>query len=132
MEQNPVFFIDRCLGKITIAEMLRNDGESIEIHDDNFKQDALDEDWLPLTAQRGWIVLTKDENIGRNPLEIEAIKASSARVFVLSSKRLNGNQQGAAFKDALPKMKKFIQDNSAPFIAKVYVGGIVRSWKPPF
>lgn len=33
------------------------------------------------------------------------------------------------FLQAIPEMKKFIYENSAPFIAKVYQGGKVKAWK---
>ncbi|WP_204105588.1 MULTISPECIES: hypothetical protein [Spirulina sp. CCY15215] len=34
-----------------------------------------------------------------------------------------------AFREALPKMLKFIEKNPAPFIAKVYKDGRVSAWK---
>lgn len=40
---NEIFFIDRCLGK-KLADSLRDEGATVEIHDDHFKQDMKDED----------------------------------------------------------------------------------------
>jgi len=45
--ESAVFFIDRCVGKKSVAGPLREAGLTVELHDDHFPQDALDEDWLP-------------------------------------------------------------------------------------
>lgn len=39
-------FLDRSLGKHTIANALRQTGIDVQIHDDHFDQDATDEHWL--------------------------------------------------------------------------------------
>ncbi len=58
-----VFFLDRNLGKYTIAEALRQAGANVEIHDDHFQSDAKDEEWLGEVGRRGWIILTNDKKI---------------------------------------------------------------------
>jgi len=124
-----VFFIDRCLGRKQVAEILRNAGAIVETHDAHFDQAAQDTEWLPEVSLRCWVVLTKDENIGRHTLEKIAVANSGARVFVLVSKDLSGQRMGEAFAQALESMKRFIQGQPAPFIAKVYKSGEVRAWK---
>ena len=57
----PVFFLDRSLGKHIIAEALRQAGQDVRIHDDHFRQDTTDEEWLRQVGGQGWIVLTKDK-----------------------------------------------------------------------
>ena len=39
----------------------------------------------PFVSQKDWIVLTKDEDIGRNILEVQAISRAKGRVFILVS-----------------------------------------------
>jgi hypothetical protein len=41
--QGIVFFIDRCLGKHSIVEKLRETGIQVEVHDDHFPRNATDE-----------------------------------------------------------------------------------------
>jgi hypothetical protein len=48
---------------------LRAAGARVEVHIDHFPQDAADADWIPEVGRRGWVLITKDENIRRNPLE---------------------------------------------------------------
>ena len=40
---NEIFYIDRCLGK-KLADLLRNVGATVEIHDDHFHPKMNDED----------------------------------------------------------------------------------------
>ena len=124
-----VFFIDRCLGKHPIIETLRGTGVTVEIHDDHFPQNTLDQDWIPRVGEWGWIILTKDERIARNSIERQAVARVGARMFNLASKKLSGEETAFAFRDALPFMLKFILKNKAPFIAKVYKDGKVVAWK---
>ncbi len=56
-----MFFLDRNLGPNVVANALRQANIKVEIHDDHFAQDALDEDWLTYVGQQGWVILTKDE-----------------------------------------------------------------------
>ncbi|MBX7113365.1 MAG: hypothetical protein K1X64_03445 [Myxococcaceae bacterium] len=79
-----VFFIDRNLGRGFVADALRKQDRTVELHDDHFAQDCQDVDWLPVVGALGWIVLTRDQNIRRNNLEREAFQRAGARVFVLT------------------------------------------------
>lgn len=68
------FFIDRSLGKYTVANALRANGANVEIHDDRFPVDAPDVVWLNEIGRFGWIVLSKDERIRRRSHEITALR----------------------------------------------------------
>lgn len=45
-----VFFIDRSLGKKTIADALKQEGAKVHVHDDLFPADTEDERWLRRSA----------------------------------------------------------------------------------
>jgi predicted nuclease of predicted toxin-antitoxin system len=123
------FFIDRAIGKKHVPEVLRDSGANIEVHADWFEQDAPDIEWLPIVSQKGWVIITKDERIGRNPLELMAIAESQARVFIFVSGNLKRQQMAEALVQAMAKMTKIAQSNKAPFIAKVYRNGNVNLWR---
>lgn len=127
--QAVTFFIDCCLGKHPILEMLRETGISVKIHDEHFPQNAQDIEWIPEVGKRQWIILTKDERIGRNPLERQAVARANLRMFTLASRKLSGEDTAIAFRDALNSMLRFIKKNPSPFIAKVYRDGRVNAWK---
>ena len=80
-----VFFIDRSLGIDPIGTELVKAGLVVEIHDDHFARDEEDRVWLRAVGERGWVVLTKDQRLRYRPLEIAALRASKARVFVLTA-----------------------------------------------
>jgi predicted nuclease of predicted toxin-antitoxin system len=128
-ESTVTFFLDRALGKHYVAQALAKAGATVEVCDDHFPPDCPDVVWLPEVSQRGWIILTKDDKIGRNPLEQIAIAQSDAKVFILATGNLTGKEMGQIFALALPRIKKLTQSHRSPFIARVYEGGVVRMWQ---
>jgi predicted nuclease of predicted toxin-antitoxin system len=122
------YFLDRALGK-SVGEALQALGVNIEFHHDHFDPGSPDTEWLPIVSQRNWIVLTKDENIGRNLLEVQAIAHSNGRVFILVSGNLSRQAMASIFVKAIDKIEKITQGNQAPFIAKIYRNSTVKLWK---
>lgn len=118
-----VWFIDRALGRIVVADALREAGCAVELHGDHFAADAPDVDWLPVVAARGWIVLTKDGAIARNELEREAVHRTGCRVFAFTNANVGGAVVAAALVQALPKMTRLIHGEQAPIIAVVHQDG---------
>lgn len=127
--QSIVFFVDRCLGSKRIVEILRNSGITIEIHDDHFHKGAQDVDWLPEVGKRGWVVLTKDANIGKHGSEKLAVFSVKVKMLVLASQNMSGNQMIEAFLKAIIPMQEFVREHSAPFIAKIFRDGHIEMWK---
>ncbi|MBD0307029.1 MAG: hypothetical protein ICV80_02480 [Microcoleus sp. T1-bin1] len=125
---NEIFFIDRCLGK-KLADPLRNKGATVEIHDDHFKQDIEDKDWLREVGKCNWVVLTKDKKIASRTLELEAVAEDNVRLFAFADGDVSGVVVAQAFVNALENMQGFIRGNQAPFIAKVYQSGLVKPCK---
>jgi predicted nuclease of predicted toxin-antitoxin system len=91
----------------------------VEIHDDHFARDEEDRVWLRSAGEWGWVVLTKDQKLRYRPLEIEALRASKARVFVLTAGNLRGVEIGAVFLGALTQICKVLQSVPGPFVARV-------------
>jgi predicted nuclease of predicted toxin-antitoxin system len=124
----PVFFLDRSLGKKTIADALRAAGADVRIHDDLFSQDARDEEWLPKVGAMGWCVLTKDSHIKHRLVERTALMEAGVRAFVLVSGNLTGAEMAQIFVKALPRMRRFAAKHSPPFIAKVFRDSSIEMW----
>jgi len=121
-----VFFVDRCLGRRIIPEMLRSAGEIVRAHDEVFRQDTRDEKWLTEVGKNGWIVLTKDKNIRYRAIELQALLAAKVRAFVLTARGdLTGAEVGQIFVKAPPAMKKLCKTTEPPFIAHVNRDGSV-------
>lgn len=113
------------MGKIKIAGALRHAGVEVHVHDDHFRSDAPDEEWLREVGRRGWIVLTKDHRIRYRGPELAALWRAGICAFVLTGGNLQGEEMGQIFVRALPAIRRFIVRNSPPYVARVTRGGSV-------
>ncbi len=86
---------------------------------DVFEAGAKDVDWLSALQGRDWIVLTKDKNIRRRPLEAQALVAAGLKVFVVTATDLTGEETGQVLVKALPKIRRFCTKHAPPFIAGI-------------
>jgi hypothetical protein len=77
-----------------------------------------DVEWLPAIGYRGWVLLTKDKDIRRRPLEIEAILNARVRAFVLTATDLRREEQAVIFLRAMPKIRR-ICGRPGPFIYNI-------------
>lgn len=119
------FFIDRNLGKHTIADILRKADALVEVHDDHFPPNAPDHEWLPVVGEKGWVVLTKDKRIRYRGLELKALEEARVKAFVLTRGNLKGDDMATIFVKALPAMQRFANDHHDPFIARITSQGKV-------
>jgi hypothetical protein len=101
------------------------DGESVRTHDADFEDDLDDEVWLEQVGRRGWVVLSKDQAITRNPLELRALLAASVAFFGVSAAHCTGAELGLALVRALPIMRTCLRRFRRPFIASVRRDGSV-------
>ena len=77
-----------------------------------------DIEWLPAIGARDWVLLTKDKDIRRRPLEIEAILNSHVRAFVLTATQLRRDEQAEILLKAMPKIRRICQ-RPGPFIYNI-------------
>jgi predicted nuclease of predicted toxin-antitoxin system len=121
---NPLsFFLDANLGKYQIAKQLKAAGETVIVHDEHFAEGTKDEVWLDEVGKKGWIVLTKDDQIRYHRTEVEAIKHSGARVIILPRGNIKAADLGAIIVGALPKIKRFAKKNPPPCIGRLSAQG---------
>jgi hypothetical protein len=120
-----VLFLDKCLGRKTVAEALRAAGENVELLEDHFDKKTDDTVWVPEIGKRGWIILTKDRAIRNNSLELVALLKSNTHSFILTSADQSGPQMASAFVAALPHIKKMVAKFPAPFVATITPAGAV-------
>lgn len=121
-----VFFLDRSLGKKKVAAALRRVGANVVVHDDRFPQDAKDEEWLQEAGRLHWVVLTKDREIKRRKLELDALLTGGVRTFALTRRNLSGDEMAEVFAKALPKMLRLLSSKQGPFIATVSRTGEIK------
>jgi hypothetical protein len=124
--EQPVFFIDRSLGKIDVPGALREAGYQCKIHDEHFDQQTEDEIWLKAVAAENWIVLTKDERIRYRPLELKALESALLRAFIVICGNVRGVDTAAILVKAMPKILDIVGSQEGPFIYFVYKDSTVK------
>ena len=125
----PTLFIDRNLGKHVIADRLRADGMTVEVHDDHLPQNAPDEEWIALVGRKGWVAITKDKNIRYRAAELEAIRRHSARVIVIRMKNATGTDIAELLVKGRRRIARFAAKTPPPFVAGISRNGAVKAYE---
>lgn len=120
MSVTPEFFTDRDCGAKILPDILRGAGLTVHRHADRFAANAPDAEWLPVVASRGWVIVSLDKAMQRNPLEREAIISSRARFLALVGGQSKIEELGQNFVRTLPAILRFIERHPPPFFGKVY------------
>ncbi len=131
LPEPPTYFLDRSLGRVKVATALRQASLNIEVHDDHFKQDAIDEEWLAAVGKDGWVVFTKDQKIRYHTRELGALISHGVRAFVLTARDVTAEEMSEIFLRARGKIEKFISSNNGPFMVAVARSGSLRVLWPP-
>jgi hypothetical protein len=86
---------------------------------DTFGTGTQDVDWLPQVGARGWILITKDQNIRKREIELRALKQAGVRAFVLTAGGMKGEDQARVISEALPAMLRLLRRRAANFVARI-------------
>ena len=117
------FFLDYQIGRYVVAEALRTAGARVEVHIDHFAQNAPDREWIPQVGQREWVLVTKDKNIRRNPLEREAYEENKVRGFIVTGKEMGGQDLAELLVRCLPGMVRRAAGRQGPMLFTISRGG---------
>jgi len=125
----PVFFLDRNLGRKTVPALLRDAGFHVEVMDDHFAPETRDEAWLQEVGKLGWFAVTLDAKIRYRRREQEAIRRFNVGLFLLVRwKGSTAATMAQALIRARGKMLRVVLTSPRPFIAKVHGDGRVTIW----
>jgi predicted nuclease of predicted toxin-antitoxin system len=114
-----VYFLDRSLECHALIDALRAAGMEVHVHSQHFAPDETDEVWLEEVARRQWVILTKDKRIRRRPIEKQALIASGAKTFVLTSGNIRGKEMADLLVTHLRRIERIARTTKPPFIAAV-------------
>ena len=117
------FFLDHQIGRHTVANMLRAAGPRVQVHLDHFAGNTPDHEWIPEVGRRGWVLITKDQHIHRNPLERAAYVAAKLRGFVVTGKDMNGNELGDLLVRCLDGMVRRTARRTGPLLFTISRAG---------
>src|SRR5215467_12603748 len=127
----PEFLVDRSLSQVLLPAELRQAGLVVhtlaEVYGERAAQETPDTAWIALAAQRGWVVLTKDDHIRRRPAERQAIETGKVRVFCLTNAGLTFAEQANYF---VTNRFRIIQASRkpGPYLYGVYRHRIRKLW----
>ena len=118
------FFLDYQIGRFVVADALRAAGAHVEVHIDHFEQNAPDTQWIPEVGRRRWVLITKDQNIRRNPLERHAYEAAQLRGFVVTGKDMSGPELAELLVRCLPGMARRVLGRRGPMLFSISRSGV--------
>jgi hypothetical protein len=110
------FFLDHQIGRYQVAEALRSAGAKVAVHLDHFPGNMPDVEWIPEVARRDWVLITKDQNIRRNPLERRAYELSGLRGFVVTGKDMTGGELAVLLVQCLHGMARRVSGRRGPLL----------------
>lgn len=129
-EPRPVFFLDRSLGRLQVANAIRERGyEAVTLWDfygDREDERINDEVWIQDGAEQGWILLAKD-NVWTLPVQKAVILQAKAKVFFLKRGDLPGPTQVLYFTNNLNRIIQQAR-KPGPYGFVVYEHKIAYKW----
>jgi hypothetical protein len=130
------FFLDRNFGRFKVANALRESGLLVEVHYDHFPDadtgELDDRYWIREVTSRGWVILTRNGAIRRNPLERAEFIEARARVFNIRNANANAEEIRRCIELASRKMATILRTHRGPFIAGIsLLGDVTFIDKPP-
>lgn len=117
------FFLDYQIGRYVAADALRKASARVEVHLDHFKQGAPDTEWIPEVGRREWVLITKDQNIRRNPLERAAYGSAKLRGFIVTGKDMDGKELADLLVRCLRGMVRRAAGRPGPLLFTISRGG---------
>jgi len=119
-----VFFLDENIDGPDLAERLRSRGIRHEAHRIHFTAGATDEEWIPVVAARGWVIVTRDLEIRRRAVERDAWLHSGAIVVMLRGDSLNNEAMASALSAALARgLELYVSKRMPPMILYLWPDG---------
>lgn len=84
-------------------------------------------DWLPHVGASNWVLITKDQNIRKRPIEIRALVGAKVKAFVMTTAgEMTGADQGELIQKALKRIERLLTKTRPPFIANITATGHVE------
>ena len=116
------------MGKYTVAQALRREGIAVEVHDDHLRQDAPDEEWIALVGEKGWVAITRDNQIRHRVSQIGAVKRHRARLVVVRIKHFDGSLAARLLISRADSIDTFVKRTTPPFVARISMAGKITKY----
>lgn len=114
-----VYLVDHCLGAHKLPRLLRAAGVQVKLHKEIASPNAADEDWIPKAAARGWVILTQDAQMSRNPFEMGVLAKHKARYVSLGSAQLTADQQASILLAHIKRLDSLLAVATPPVFCRI-------------
>ncbi len=122
-------FIDRNSGGRLFKALIERAGIEVHLHDAHFRPKTEDPDWLAQLGESGWLLVSGDNEVTRQPLFLHQLSQSKAHVFVMLA--LNGASpadKAACIVQAYDRMCELAAANSPPALWRIGKDGVARAF----
>lgn len=119
LPDEPIYFIDRNLGRKKLPNLLAKVGMKVEAHDKHFPREAPDDEWIPKCVANGWVILTGDKAIETDPINAKAVEDSAAKVFITADTNSKAEEWAAAIIVGRRKLARVVEYNNGAFCVNV-------------
>lgn len=101
-----------------MAQALLDCGQDVRRWTDLGAEGWSDVEWIHAVGPRGWILLTRDDNIRRRAVEITAVGDAKAMLFFVQGNK-TGSEQAGIVVAQLARIIRIADAYAPPFIARV-------------
>lgn len=117
------YYLDENVDGPDMAGRLKAAGLICQQHRDCFNPGDADADWIPIVAERGWAIVTRDLKIRKNAAERAAWISAGAIVLMLRGEDLGTPQMSSALITAHVYLEAYIAKRQPPMIIHVSPDG---------
>ena len=107
------------MGRKIVPKWLDAVKQDLRLHYDHFFHKCPDDVWIPEATKRGWIIISPDKLIEGDSINRAAVIRASAKVFLLSSKDLVGEEMAAILVVCRGRINELASAKSGPFIVRI-------------
>ena len=116
----PILFFDRDVGTaLPKALGVLEFPTTVEYHQNHFRHEAGDPEWMPVVGQRGWILIGHDSRHHHRPAELAAIQQYGMGCFYLWGTQATRWEKMRCFLNAYERIIAAVVVTPRPFIFRI-------------
>lgn len=108
------FIVDEDLGRSFYRVLAESGKFDVQLFSDLWVDGTVDPEWIPLTAEKGLIVITHDKAIRKEHRDL--VINAGPRIIVFSGKK--PHEKAEWFVKSQAKIHRFVKKNKGPYFAR--------------